>query len=96
MIVRIMGEGQFELDEGEAQALNDLDEALDAAVGDGLEGEFAGHLAAMQAFVRDYGRRVADDEIVASDCIVPPSDISLDELRELLGDEGLVPDQVTR
>lgn len=96
MIVRIMGEGQFELDEHEARALNDLDTALDASVDAGPEGEFAVHLAAMQAFVRDHGRRVADDEIVASDCIVPPPGISLDELRALLGGEGLVPDQVTR
>lgn len=96
MIVRIMGEGQFELDDDEARALNDLDTALDAATGGPGEGEFAEHLAAMQAFVRGHGRPLADDEFVPSDCIVPPPDISLEELRELLGEEGLVPDGAAR
>jgi hypothetical protein len=32
-----------------------------------------------------------DDEIVPSDLVLPASDASLDEVRELLGDDGLIP-----
>ncbi|MFL5944950.1 MAG: PspA-associated protein PspAA, partial [Gaiellaceae bacterium] len=35
---------------------------------------------------------VADDELTASDAIVPPTDVSIAEARELLVGEGLIPD----
>ena len=91
MIVRIMGEGQFRLGDEAVDRLNDLDEALDADIQGGVADSFGGHLEQMLAFVRAEGKPLADDEILPSDCVLPPSDITLDELRELLGEEGLIP-----
>jgi hypothetical protein len=91
MIVRIMEEGQFELPDTAVDDLNRLDEELEATIHEGEAGTFAEHLTAMQAFVRSNGKPVPDDEIVPSDAVLPPPDISLDELRELLGEEGLIP-----
>jgi hypothetical protein len=41
--------------------------------------------------VRSVGRQLPDDEIVPSDLVLPSADASLAEVRELLGDEGLIP-----
>ena len=36
--------------------------------------------------------RVADDDLSASDLIIPPDDLSLEEAKELFSGEGLIPD----
>ena len=46
----------------------------------------------MASFVREHGERLDDAELSPSDAIVPPEDLSLDEVRELLSGEGLIPD----
>jgi len=91
VIVRILGEGQVELPDGELESLNTLDDALQRAVDGGDEEGFAQSLAALLSRVRDVGRPLPDDEIVASDLVLPSADASLAEVRELLGDEGLIP-----
>jgi hypothetical protein len=42
--------------------------------------------------VRTQGTRLEDDSLEESDFILPPSDASIDEVRALMTDEGLVPD----
>jgi len=86
-----MGEGQFELTEAGVEELNRLDALLDADVGDGTGERFAEHLTGMHALIREHGRPLRDDEILPSDCMVPPPDISLEELRSLLNEDGLIP-----
>ena len=46
----------------------------------------------MAEAVRTNGARVPDEDLSASDAIVPPDDLSLDEARRLFEDEGLIPD----
>jgi hypothetical protein len=91
VIVRILGEGQVDVPDGELDALNDLDDALQRAVDGGDEEGFIQSLAALLSRVRDIGRPLPDEEIVASDLVLPSADASLAEVRELLGDEGLIP-----
>ncbi len=91
MIIRILGEGQFELDDARADALNQLDDAVVAAVDGGDEARYASALGDLLAAVRAEGRPVADDFIGPSDALLPSEDVSLGELRDLLGDEGLIP-----
>ena len=91
MIVRILGEGQVDVPDGELDSLNDLDDALQNAVDGGDEEGFTQSLAALLSRVRQVGRPLPDDEIVASDLVLPSADASLAEVRELLGDEGLIP-----
>ena len=91
MIVRILGEGQVDVPDGELDALNQLDDALQAAIDGGDEDAFVQSLAALLGRVRDIGRPLPDDEIVPSDLVLPSADASLAEVRELLGDEGLIP-----
>jgi hypothetical protein len=91
VIVRILGEGQVDVPDGELESLNNLDDALQDAVDGGDEASFTQSLAALLSRVRQVGRPLPDDEIVSSDLVLPSADASLAEVRELLGDEGLIP-----
>ena len=91
MIVRLMGEGQWTVDDGLQTDLNAIDAELDADLQAGDAADFARHLAAMHELVRSRGVPVAVDELVPSDALVPPRDASLEELRALIGEEGLIP-----
>ena len=90
MIVRIQGEGQYRLDNGAIQEINRLDEALGDSLGRG-EAEFQLALAAIEGVVRERGSRLADEELVESDVILPPSDATAEEVRAMLNDDGLIP-----
>jgi len=91
MIVRIMGEGQVRVDAGEIDGLNALDSELQAAVEAGDEALYHEALAALTARVRAVGIPVPDDELVPSDIVIPTPEVSLDDVQELIGDEGLIP-----
>ncbi len=92
MIVRVMGQGQWRVDDDVARRLNELDDEVGRAVDAGDEAAMSHALQRLAAEVRSSGTRLADDDISPSDAIVPPPDLSLDEARELLEGEGLIPD----
>jgi hypothetical protein len=92
VIVRLMGEGQFEVDDEVAKGLNDLDEHAARALESGDEERLRELLQRMADAVRRNGSRVPDDDLRGSEAIVPPEDLSLDEARELFEGEGLIPD----
>jgi hypothetical protein len=91
VIVRILGEGQIDVADDALDALNALDDDLQTAVDSGDDERFASSLSALLDRVRAIGRPLPDDEIVPSDLVLPSADASLAEVRELLGDEGLIP-----
>lgn len=93
MIIRILGEGQFDVPDAELDRLNRLDADVEAAVEAGDETAFGRALAALLDGVRTGGAPHEVDDLVESDLILPPSDVSIDEVRELLADsdEGLIP-----
>ena len=90
MIVRILGEGQFQVDADVAAKLTALDTELDAAVQKQDETAFRAALGAAVGLVRDSGTTVPDDTFVTADYILPFSDASVDEVRKLLAD-GTIP-----
>jgi hypothetical protein len=87
-----MGEGQFEIDDEVAKGLNDLDEQAAQALEAGDEERLSELLQRMAEAVRMNGARVPDEHLDASEAIVPPDDLSLDEARLLFEGEGLIPD----
>jgi len=92
MIVRISGEDQYSLPDGEAERLNELEHAVVVLVEEGREDGFSAAYAALLDYVRTHGTRVGDDEIETSNLILPPADMSFEEAgREFTG-EGLIPD----
>jgi hypothetical protein len=92
MIVRIMGEGQWRVDDTAAKRLHELDDEVGKALDAGDEDELRRGLRAMADIVRETGLRLEDDELTGSDAIVPPEDLSIDEARELMHGDGLIPD----
>jgi hypothetical protein len=90
VIVRILGEGQFRVDDDAAVKLTALDKDLDAAVRDGTGAAFSAALHAAVALVHASGVAVADDEFVTADYILPFSDATVEEVRKLLAD-GTIP-----
>jgi len=92
VIVRVMGEGQFDVDDEVAKGLNDLDEQAERALEAGEAEQFSELLGRMAEAVRTNGSRLPDDDLSASEAIIPPEDLSLDEALRLFEDEGLIPD----
>jgi hypothetical protein len=92
MIVRIMGEGQYRIDDSGRDQLNELDNAAVAAAEGGDEATFLQAFAALVAHVREVGSPLDDEELEGSDVLIPPADISFDEVRHEFTGEGLIPD----
>lgn len=93
MIVRILGEGQWRVQDGAVADLNRLDDAVEDAVATNDEAELADALRALLDEVRTVGTPVADDDLSDSELILPAADSTLDDIRALLSssDEGLIP-----
>jgi hypothetical protein len=96
MIVRLMGEGQYRIDDELLNKLNELDVQAQAAMDAEDEPALDDKLDQMWQLVRDRGEQLSDDELSASDLIIPPSDLTLAETRKLFSDEGLIPDLPAR
>ncbi|WP_061299019.1 PspA-associated protein PspAA [Herbidospora cretacea] len=91
MIVRIMGEGQVQIADGDLDVLNALDTELESAINTDDEPTFRSALHALLDKVRHVGKPLADDALEPSELILPPADASIEEVREMLGDQGLIP-----
>ena len=91
MILRILGEGQYDVADHAIDRLNDLDAAVEAAVEAGDEAAFGVALEALLDGVRTVGVPHDLDSLDESDLILPPSDASIDDVRHLLAGDGLIP-----
>ena len=92
MIVRISGEGQFKLPDEDAGRLNELDNRAVSAVEEGDETGFKELWSQMLELVASDGNAVDDEELVESDVILPPRDISFNEAKGEFTGDGLIPD----
>ena len=91
MIVRILGEGQFDVDDAATPELNQLDTDLETAVDQNDEAAFTTALTSLLTHVRAHGSPLPTDTLEESDLILPHEDSSMDEVRKMLTDEGLIP-----
>ncbi|WEO97892.1 hypothetical protein A6P39_029890 [Streptomyces sp. FXJ1.172] len=91
MIVRIMGEGQWKLAGSQFDELNKLDDELLEEMESGDEEGFRRTLGALLDSVRRLGTPLPADALEPSELILPAPDASLQEVREMLSDDGLIP-----
>jgi hypothetical protein len=91
VIIRIMGEGQLELDDKAVDELNVLDSRLEAAVEAGDESAFGLALQDLLNRARALGTVLPVDAIEPSGLILPREGATIAEVRELLSDGGLIP-----
>lgn len=92
MIVRLMGEGQYRVADSVVERLNELDDRAQAAADAEDEPELDRILDEMASLVRSDGEQLPEDDLSASDFILPPSDLTLEETKRLMSPEGLIPD----
>jgi hypothetical protein len=92
MIVRISGEGQFKLPDQDGERLNELDNRAVSAVEQGDEAGFRELWNQMLELVSADGNELPDEELVESDIILPPRDITFEEAQGEFTGEGLIPD----
>ena len=92
MIVRISGEGQYNLPDEDHERLNELDNRAVSAVEQGDETGFKELWSQMLEIVASDGNAVDGDELVESDVILPPRDITFDEACAEFTGDGLIPD----
>jgi PspA-Associated protein len=92
MIIRLMGEGQYRVDDSLLDELNELDDRATAAAEGDDETTLDQALVEMFELVKAKGERLADEDLSPSDALIPPSDLTLEETRQLLSHEGFIPD----
>ncbi|MEU9374148.1 hypothetical protein AB0D94_10300 [Streptomyces sp. NPDC048255] len=91
MIVRIMGEGQVSLGDEHLAELNKLDDELLAEMESGDEEGFRRTLGALLDAVRRLGEPLPDEALEPSELILPEPGATLDEVKGMLNDDGLIP-----
>lgn len=89
-----MGEGQWRVDDSLAETLHGLDTATEEAVEADDQEALHGALVALFDAVKATGEKLDDEELIASDLVVPPDDLTLAEAHDLMHGEGLIPDVV--
>jgi hypothetical protein len=92
VIVRISNEGQYRLDDDLHARLNELDDAAVAAVEADDEDRFHEAFEELLQVVRTEGTALGDDELEASEVILPPADLSFVEAGEEFTGDGLIPE----
>jgi hypothetical protein len=91
MIVRISGEDQYRLADGDGR-IPELDGAVLKAIEEGDAAAFASSFKALLDYVRRSGEPVPADDLEPSDLILPPPDLTLAEAEQEFSGEGLIPD----
>jgi hypothetical protein len=92
VIVRVSNEAQYRLDDSHHHRLDELDDAVVAAVEADDEDAFHAAFEELLQFVRTEGEELPDDDLEPSEVILPPADITLAEAGEDFSGEGLIPD----
>jgi len=92
VIVRISNEGQYRVDDSHHHRLDELDDAVVAAIDAGDEARFDAAFRELLECVRANGEPLEDDDLAPSDFILPPPDLTFAEAGTEFSGEGLIPD----
>jgi len=93
MIVRILGVGQYRVDEADLPRLEEVDDRVEQAIADGDDAAFQAALGDLVDAIVRMGTPLPVEEFVGSDVVVPDRDTTLAEARAMGADEaqGLIP-----
>lgn len=89
MIIRIIGQGQYRVDSSVFDTLNRIDNRIVGYVEKGNEKGYRKGLDELIGTIVSEGKKVPGKEIIESDVIVPPADMSLDEARQVFRGTGI-------
>jgi len=92
VIVRLMGDAQYRVDDDLREELQQLDERALEALERADEAAMDGYLEQMWTLVKERGELLPADDLHPSDALIPPTDLSLEETSKLFSEDGLIPD----
>ncbi len=92
MIIRIMGKGQYRVKSDLFDDLDALDNQIVDYVQQGNDEAYKRTLAELIGMIIRSGTELDNRDLVASDVIVPPSDMTLVEARDVFKGSGLFKD----
>jgi hypothetical protein len=92
MIIRIMGEGQYQASEALCNELNKIDNYIVTLVEEGKTQEYKLELAKLISEIKEKAEPIDAKEIVKSDIIVPPGDLSFEEAKAIFKGTGIIED----
>ena len=92
MIIRILGEGQFRLEDKHLDKLNEIDNRIADHVNKGNRIAFQKDLDKLIATAKDLGEPLDSLVIVRSDVVFPPNDLSFEEAKRLFSGSGIIKD----
>jgi hypothetical protein len=91
VIVRISNEGQYEVSDDDVAELNELDNEAVVSCQASDEQAFREVFGRLLDYIRTKGHLVGEDELMGSDIILPPPDVSLKEAKREFQGDGLIP-----
>ena len=92
MIVRIMGQGQYRVDSSLTDKLNDIDNRIVSHVTKGDRNGFRKDLAKLISAVKEEGEPLDPADIIQSEIIVPPEDLTFEAAKKIFSGQGLIED----
>ena len=92
MIVRILGTGQFMMDDKLISKLNKIDNKIVGHVSKGDQGGFRKDIAEFISTIKKESEPLDPAEVIKSDIIVPPEDLSFEEAKRIFCGEGIIKD----
>jgi hypothetical protein len=92
MIVRVLGIGQFEISSSYLDKMNQLDNEIVELVSRNDSEKMMSKLRLLRELVTENGKLIESTNIVPSDFIIPPLDLTVNEARRLFRGEGLIPE----
>jgi len=94
-VIRIMGQGQFKINEDIVKKINEIDDAIVQILQNESKAddqEFRTKIAEIVQTITSEGQKLNDKELVESEIIVPDTDISIDEAKKVFQGEGIIPE----
>ena len=90
MIVRIMGGGQYRVSSALLDDLNLIDDRIVEDVAKEDEASYKKDLSRLIQAIKEKGEPISAEEILESDVIVPPEDLTLEEAEKVFRGSGLI------
>lgn len=84
LVVRIMGDDQYRIEDSLMPQIEQLETSLHAALDKNDEAVFFARLKEIHDLVRKNGTMVAYEEVVPSNIILPAEDMTIDEVKQSL------------
>ncbi len=92
MIVRVMGDGQYQIDSCLVDELNTIDNMIVDHVTKGDQRAYREDLQRLISKVKENGKLLEPTHIGPSEIIVPPEDLSFEEAKRVFSGQGLIKD----